>query len=211
MGENKAEGGVGEKKAETGERATAGNDGGWLQPGATLAPGAAGGITVVLANALVATFGVPPAYSALAISCLFAVLIVYTFSVAWVLRVVYFVLNALFIFATAMGFNGAGTQAGRALEPTPAHVAEQARPASQPFFSNWLDGTVRDRNNLLTEVSQLDKAVASKTLVDLGVPPDKTEAPDKALEKVVASSRTASEVRHLKQLITNAKVALEKK
>jgi len=79
----------------------------FLNPRSMLTPGFAGGLTVLINNALAGAFGLPGnylGYSALAISALFATLVLVG-GVPLVQRIVFYVLNTLIIFCVAMGSN----------------------------------------------------------------------------------------------------------
>jgi choline-glycine betaine transporter len=79
----------------------------FLNPRSMLTPGFAGGLTVLINNALAGAFGLPGnylGYSALAISALFATLVL-TAGVPLIQRIVFYVLNTLIIFCVAMGSN----------------------------------------------------------------------------------------------------------
>lgn len=79
----------------------------FLNPKSMLTPGFAGGLTVLINNALGSALGVPLnylGYTALAISGLFAALVLAA-GVPLMQRVIFFVLNTLIIFCVAMGSN----------------------------------------------------------------------------------------------------------
>ncbi len=79
----------------------------FLNPRSMLTPGFAGGLTVLINNALAGAFGLPGnylGYSALAVSALFATLVLAS-GVPLVQRIVFYVLNTLIIFCVAMGSN----------------------------------------------------------------------------------------------------------
>jgi hypothetical protein len=96
-------GGTGMRGARTGQPA---EDGGtldkFLTPEAMLTPGAAGGITMLIANALANNFGFTPSYIGLALSFLFGLLVMASVRKWWI-RTTYYVLNSLVIFCVAFG------------------------------------------------------------------------------------------------------------
>jgi hypothetical protein len=75
-----------------------------------LTPGVAGALTLLMTNSLALAFGIPLdylGYAALAISALFAALVI-AGSIPLHQRIVYRVLNTLIIFCVAMGSNVTG-------------------------------------------------------------------------------------------------------
>jgi hypothetical protein len=79
----------------------------FLNPKSMLTPGFAGGLTVLINNALAGALGVPGSYlgyTALVISALFAMLVLVA-GVPLLQRLVFYVLNTLIIFCVAMGSN----------------------------------------------------------------------------------------------------------
>jgi hypothetical protein len=74
----------------------------FLTPEAMLTPGAAGGITTLIANTLYANFGLPPAHIGLVLSFLFGLLVMATPKQIWA-KMIYYVLNSLIIFCVAFG------------------------------------------------------------------------------------------------------------
>ena len=101
----------------------------FLSPKASLTPAAAGAIVLLITNTLGAVFGLPQAWTALALSGLIGLLIVARFQATFVIRAGYWVVNSLTIFAIALGTNGA--IAGLTSEhPAPA--------PSAGFWAPWL-------------------------------------------------------------------------
>jgi hypothetical protein len=79
----------------------------FLNPKSMLTPGFAGGLTVLINNALGSALGVPwdyLGYTALGISALFAALVLAA-GVPLLQRSIFFILNTLIIFCVAMGSN----------------------------------------------------------------------------------------------------------
>ncbi|MDR3525597.1 MAG: hypothetical protein P4L66_16015 [Acetobacteraceae bacterium] len=74
----------------------------FLTPEAMLTPGAAGGITMLIANTLAKNFGLPPSYIGLALSFLFGLLVMAS-ARKWWIQGIYYVLNSLIIFCVAFG------------------------------------------------------------------------------------------------------------
>ncbi len=118
----------------------------FVQPKSILTPTVAGGITMLIANALSVTFGAPPRYTAIALSLVLGVFLVTTSqgSKPW-LRVVYYVVNCLIIFSVSMGSNAAlaawtRPAMGNAVlgPPGAPGAAGPATPAgARPFFGEW--------------------------------------------------------------------------
>jgi hypothetical protein len=129
--------------------------GNFLNPRSVLTPGVAGAFTMMITNAVAANFGLPPFYSALAISALLA-LVVFLRAKRdhWYQRVLCMVLNSAVIFAIAVGTNQAGLAVTKSAQPVNVgaqHTTGAARARATPlliatvqpkapFFSNWLDG-----------------------------------------------------------------------
>lgn len=87
----------------------------FLNQKSMLTPGAAGGSTLLITNALGSTFGLPLGYVALLISGLFGLSVAaLAAGVPVWQRGVFFVLNTLIIFCVAMGSNSAGQKVSEA-------------------------------------------------------------------------------------------------
>ena len=104
-----------------------------------LTPGIAGGITMLIANALWVAFSLPPRWTSLVLSFVLGLLV---FAAkggvpAWQ-RAVYYLLNSLIIFAVSIGTNYVGV----GVTQPPAQQNKVAAPAGPPgarvFFSDWL-------------------------------------------------------------------------
>ncbi len=76
-----------------------------------LTPGVAGATTMMITSSLVAAFGLPGSYVALAVSLLLGLVAMSDQSVRLPQRVIFYVLNSLIIFSMAYGLNAAGVEA----------------------------------------------------------------------------------------------------
>jgi len=126
-----------EQTAEKNETTT--ND--FFDPRSMLTPGVAGAFTMMITNAAAANLGLPPGYSALAISALLALVVFLRAKQGrWYQRVLCMVLNSAVIFAMAVGTNQAGAAIAKSsaqpVSVTPLVATFQPK---TPFFSNWLD------------------------------------------------------------------------
>jgi len=111
----------------------------FLQPKAMLTPGIAGGVTMLIANALWVAFSLPPRWTSLLLSFVLGLLVfVTTTRVPLWQRSVYYLLNSLIIFAVSIGTNYVGV--GVTHPPAQqTHVAEPTGATAAPvFFSDWL-------------------------------------------------------------------------
>jgi quercetin dioxygenase-like cupin family protein len=111
----------------------------FLQPKAMLTPGIAGGVTMLIANALWVAFSLPPRWTSLALSFLLGLLVfVATTRVPVWQRAVYYLLNSLIIFSVSIGTNYVGVGVTR--PPTPqTNVGGPTGPAgTRVFFGDWL-------------------------------------------------------------------------
>jgi len=113
----------------------------WLNPKSMTTPGVAGGLTLMITNTLGNSFGTPLAWTALAISALFGLIVLVVNAPIWQ-RAVFWILNSLIIFCVAMGSNIMGIElAPRAGSNTT--VTESSRGAfeassdTQSFFKLW--------------------------------------------------------------------------
>ena len=122
----------------------------FFEPRSMLTPGVAGAFTMMITNAVAANFGLPPGYSALAISALFALVVFLRAKQGrWYQRLLCMVLNSAVIFAMAVGTNQAGLAVANSTAQPVSAGAQRATPLliatvqpKAPFFSNWLDGTI---------------------------------------------------------------------
>jgi len=106
----------------------------FLQPKAMLTPGIAGGVTMLIANALWVAFSLPPRWTSLVLSFLLGLLVfVATRAPLWQ-RAVYYLLNSLIIFSVSIGTNYVGV----GVTHPPAHETSAVQPGARLFFSDWL-------------------------------------------------------------------------
>src|SRR5216110_789545 len=111
----------------------------FLQPKAMLTPGIAGGVTMLIANALWVAFSLPPRWTALALSFLLGLLVFVATPRAPVWqRAVYYLLNSLIIFSVSIGTNYVGVGATH----PPAQQSNAVQPSARRFFGDWLRDTV---------------------------------------------------------------------
>ena len=110
----------------------------FLQPKAMLTPGIAGGVTMLIANALWVAFSLPPRWTSLVLSFLLGLLVFVATKVPLWQRAVYYLLNSLIIFAVSIGTNYVGV--GLTHPPTrQTNVVEPTGPAgARLFFGDWL-------------------------------------------------------------------------
>jgi hypothetical protein len=110
----------------------------FLQPKAMLTPGIAGGVAMLIANALWVAFSLPPRWTSLVLSFLLGLLVfVTTTRVPMWQRAVYYLLNSLIIFAVSIGTNYVGV--GVTHPPAQqTHVAEPSGSTGRVFFGDWL-------------------------------------------------------------------------
>lgn len=170
----------------------------FLNPRSMLTPGIAGSLTMAITNTLAAQFALPPNYSGLAISFLFALLVYISASQhRWYERVLYLALNSLIIFSIALGTNQVGVAARHSDEFHTIKAPPMLAMATlkSPFFSNWMDGTVEKRNELITEVAKLDELQAKAVATSVGIEPTRTQSAKQALFNAVSSARTAETIR----------------
>lgn len=109
----------------------------FLQPKAMLTPGIAGGVTMVIANALWVAFSLPPKWTSLVLSFLLGLLVFAAKGSApgWQ-RGIYYLLNSLIIFSVSIGTNYVGV--GLTEPPLPSHQAGVVNPGARAFFGDWL-------------------------------------------------------------------------
>jgi len=106
----------------------------FLQPKAMLTPGIAGGVTMLIANALWVAFSLPPRWTSLVLSFLVGLLVFVAKGgvPAWQ-RAVYYVLNSLIIFSVSIGTNYVGV----GLTHPAAQQASAGDPGTRTFFGDW--------------------------------------------------------------------------
>ena len=110
----------------------------FLQPKAMLTPGIAGGVTMLIANALWVAFSLPPRWTSLVLSLLLGLLAFVATKVPLWQRAVYYVLNSLIIFSVSIGTNYVGV--GLIHPPTQqTNAGGPTGPAgARTFFGDWL-------------------------------------------------------------------------
>ena len=101
----------------------------FLSPTASITPAAAGAIVLLIANTLGSVFSLPRAPTALVLSAILGALIVAKFRAKFLVRLGYWIVNSLTIFAVAIGANG--TIRGLTSDQPPAA-------ASNSFLAPWL-------------------------------------------------------------------------
>jgi hypothetical protein len=107
----------------------------FLQPKAMLTPGIAGGVTMLIANALWVAFSLPPRWTSLVLSFLVGLLVfVARGGVPKWQRAVYYLLNSLIIFSVSIGTNYVGV----GLTHPPAQQSNAIEPGARTFFGDWL-------------------------------------------------------------------------
>ena len=109
----------------------------FLQPKAMLTPGIAGGITMLIANALWVAFSLPPRWTSLVLSFLLGLAFVATKIPLWQ-RALYYLLYSLIIFSVSIGTNYVGV----GLTHPPAQQSNAVQPGTRMFFGDWLRDTV---------------------------------------------------------------------
>ncbi len=102
----------------------------FLRPQSMVTPGVAGGITMLITNALWVTFGLSQGFVALAVSFMFGLLVFAAGSAPIWQRLIYYVLNSLIIFSMSVGANAFGGQVSR------SNVALHGRTVIQESLSS---------------------------------------------------------------------------
>src|SRR5205807_6952976 len=103
----------------------------FLQPKAMLTPGIAGGVTMLIANALWVAFSLPPRWTSLVLSFLLGLLVfVAKGGVPLWQRALYYLLNSLIIFSVSIGTNSVGV----GLTHPPAQQTGAVEPGARMFF-----------------------------------------------------------------------------
>ncbi len=106
----------------------------FLQPKAMLTPGIAGGITMLIANALWVAFSLPPRWTSLVLSFLLGLLaFVATKTPLWQ-RSLYYLFNSLIIFSVSIGTNYVGV----GLTHPPAQQSNAVQTGARRFFNDWV-------------------------------------------------------------------------
>jgi len=106
----------------------------FLQPKAMVTPGIAGGITMLIANALWVAFSLPPRWTSLVLSFLLGLLAFVATKIPLWQRAVYYLLNSLIIFSVSIGTNYVGV--GLTHPPTQQSNAVETGP--RRFFGDWV-------------------------------------------------------------------------
>lgn len=81
----------------------------FLNPKSMVTPGVAGGLTMLITNALAKQFDLPGNWTGLSVSFLFG-LLVFGAALSLAQRLMFYVINSLIIFSVAVGANSAGQQ-----------------------------------------------------------------------------------------------------
>jgi hypothetical protein len=103
----------------------------FLNPNSMMTPGLAGGMTMLVTNAVCQHFPFEPAQVGLALSFLFGLLVLATSAPMWK-RLVYYLLNSLIIFCVAAGASGFGASVATGSTPVPRSPHEAPLPAPAP-------------------------------------------------------------------------------
>ena len=116
----------------------------FLQPKAMLTPGIAGGVTMLIANALWVAFSLPPRWTALVLSFLLGLLVfVATPRAPLWQRAVYYLLNSLIIFSVSIGTNSVGVGVTRPPTPQTNAGGPTGPSGTRVFFGDWLQMPAR--------------------------------------------------------------------
>jgi hypothetical protein len=119
----------------------------FLNPKSMITPGIAGGLTMLITNALGSQFDLPGSWTSLTLSFLFGLLVFGATAIPLIQRLVFYVINSLIIFSVAVGANSAGHEirksapkavslpAGRYAHPTTLNLL--AYPSKATFFKSW--------------------------------------------------------------------------
>ena len=110
----------------------------FLQPKAMLTPGIAGGVTMLIANALWVAFALPPRWTSLVLSFVLGLLVFVAKGGGVPLwqRAVYYLLNSLIIFSVSIGTNYVGVDVTHP-PPTQTNAPTGPGPGARSFFSDW--------------------------------------------------------------------------
>jgi hypothetical protein len=112
----------------------------FLKSKAMITPGVAGATTTMIAGTLYSQFALPAKWVGLVLSLLFGLAVWADKEVPFYMRILFYIINSLTIFAVAIGIN----QAGMAVEKStrevkdPPAIERKVEPESQSFFHNWL-------------------------------------------------------------------------
>jgi hypothetical protein len=119
----------------------------FLTPEAMLTPGVAGAMTMMITNALWQNFALPPAYTGLALSFVFGLLVLAA-AKALIPKAVFYVLNSLVIFCVAAGASGFAS-------------APATRPVEHAELTSYTVADARPNDACTAKVEAAQKAGAS--------------------------------------------------
>ncbi|MBK8906957.1 MAG: hypothetical protein IPM60_03365 [Rhodospirillales bacterium] len=106
-----------------------------------LTPLVAGASVTMITGTLVRELGFPGAWTGLALSLLFGVVLLFDTTIKILaIRAVFYLLNSLTVFSVAAGLNAAGAAAVGAMPPAPAAERELPRGGEAPsdtLFQPW--------------------------------------------------------------------------
>lgn len=155
----------------------------FLTPEAMLTPGAAGGITMLISNALANNIWGNPSYIGLAISFLFGSLVLASSSRLPIsLRAIYYILNSLIIFCVAFGSGN--------LVASKGHGSTSNGSTSMSLFSPaYADESSSDFQALLDKYSKINSEYKNKSatldaLQKKGAPQAEIDAQNKKLDNL---------------------------
>jgi hypothetical protein len=108
------------------------NLGDFLNPKSMITPGAAGGVTMAITNALCIQFpGLPGNWTALVLSFLFGGAVVFAWTTTLLPRLIYLIINSLIIFMVSAGSNTVGRGSDDKPRPTRGAVLQNVSPEPQ--------------------------------------------------------------------------------
>lgn len=132
----------------------------FLNPKSMITPGFAGSLTMGFTNILATQFSLASNITGLVISFMFGFVVCIKIDSSMWLRGFYWILNSFIIFTMALGAN----QAGVGVAAKSKGLVASIRPV---YFSNWLDGTVSRRKELLSSIKKLNDSEAAFVLKHL--------------------------------------------
>ena len=113
----------------------------FLKSKAMITPGVAGATTTMIAGTLYSQFALPAKWVGLVLSLLFGLAVLADKKEPFIMRIVFYIINAMTIYAVAIGINQAGMaveKSAREVKDPPA-IERKVEPESQSFFHSWLD------------------------------------------------------------------------
>ena len=130
----------------------------FLNPKSMITPGAAGALTMLIANTLWVTFAWPQRYTGLILSFMFALIAFVAAAIPKWQRVIYWLLNGLIIFSVAAGANVAGVAASASSASASAAAARTAT-----FYSSAPASVLSQRlaTNMVVRSPSVDTSVAN--------------------------------------------------